>query len=317
MGVEQIIRDAFLRARQYKKDWTQWNATKRGVPPRYDYELEAIVEILDHQRWIHCHSYRQDEILALLRTLEEFNVTIGTLQHILEGYKVAPEMAAHGAMGSTFADWWAYKYEVIDAIPYNGKLMHKAGVVVSFNSDDRELGRHLNHEAAKAVKYGGVEPDEALKFVTLNPAKQLRIDQFVGSLEAGKHADFVIWSGDPLSVFSRCEQTWIDGRKYFDRQEDIASRSTLQQRRNTLIQKILESGEEMSQGGIGTKKEADLWPREDVFCHTHRHSNVCNHAGQQGRLQQLMDLINQEQREQQKQQGQLQKNAVQQNVEGA
>ncbi|MBL98253.1 MAG: amidohydrolase [Rhodopirellula sp.] len=317
MGVEQIIRDAFLRARQYKKDWTQWNATKRGVPPRYDYELEAIVEILDHQRWIHCHSYRQDEILALLRTLEEFNVTIGTLQHILEGYKVAPEMAAHGAMGSTFADWWAYKYEVIDAIPYNGKLMHKAGVVVSFNSDDRELGRHLNHEAAKAVKYGGVEPDEALKFVTLNPAKQLRIDQFVGSLEAGKHADFVIWSGDPLSVFSRCEQTWIDGRKYFDRQEDIASRSTLQQRRNTLIQKILESGEEMSQGGTGTKKEADLWPREDVFCHTHRHSNVCNHAGQQGRLQQLMDLINQEQREQQKQQGQLQKNAVQQNVEGA
>ena len=302
MGVEQIIRDAFVRARQYKKDWVQWNATKRGVPPRYDYEMEAIVEILDRQRWIHCHSYRQDEILALLRTLEDFNITIGTLQHILEGYKVANEMAAHGAMGSTFADWWAYKYEVIDAIPYNGKLMHKAGVVVSFNSDDRELGRHLNHEAAKAVKYGGVEPEEALKFVTLNPAKQLRIEKFVGSLEPGKHADFVIWSGDPLSVFSRCEQTWIDGRMYFNRAEDIASRSELKQRRDVLIQKILASGEAMVGASGMASKEADLWPREDVFCHTHRHSNQCTHAGQQGRLQQLMNLINQEQKQQLQQQ---------------
>ena len=300
MGVEQIIRDAFERGRQYKKDWTQWNATKKGVPPRYDYELEAIVEILEHKRWIHCHSYRQDEILALLRTLEEFNIQIGTLQHILEGYKVAEEMAAHGAMGSTFADWWAYKYEVIDAIPYNGKLMHKAGVVVSFNSDDDELGRHLNHEAAKAVRYGGVEPAEALKFVTLNPARQLRIDQFVGSLEPGKHADFVIWSGDPLSVFSRCEQTWIDGRKYFDRREDIASRVTLREQREILIQKILTSGEGMVGASTGPVKEAELWPREDLYCHTHRHTNSCLHAGQQnGRLQQLMEIINQEQIQQQ------------------
>lgn len=303
MGVEQIIRDAFVRARQYKKDWTQWDATKKGVPPRYDYELEAIVEILDHERWIHCHSYRQDEILALLRTLEEFNIQIGTLQHILEGYKVAEEMAAHGAMGSTFADWWAYKYEVIDAIPYNGKLMHKAGVVVSFNSDDRELGRHLNHEAAKAVRYGGVEAAEALKFVTLNPAKQLRIDQFVGSLERGKHADFVVWSGDPLSVFTRCEQTWIDGRKYFDRQDDIASRVTLKERREVLIQKILTSGEGMVGGSGGPTKAADLWPREDVFCRTHRHTNQCLHTQQQtGRIQQLMNIINQEQMDQLQQQ---------------
>ncbi len=303
MGVEQIIRDAFVRARQYKKDWTQWNATKKGVPPRFDYELEAIAEVLDHKRWIHCHSYRQDEILALLRTLEEFNVTVGTLQHILEGYKVAEEMAAHGAMGSTFADWWAYKYEVMDAIPYNGKLMHKAGIVVSFNSDDRELGRHLNHEAAKAVRYGGVSPAEALKFVTLNPAKQLRIEQFVGSLETGKHADFVIWSGDPLSVFSRCEQTWIDGRKYFDREEDIASRVMLKQRREALIQKILTSDETMLTESGDPVKESDLWPREDVFCRTHRHSNQCFHAGQQqSRLQQLMQLINQEQMEQLEQQ---------------
>ncbi|MCH2601010.1 MAG: amidohydrolase, partial [Pirellulales bacterium] len=303
MGVEQIIRDAFERARQYKKDWTQWNATKKGVAPRYDYELEAIVEILEHKRWIHCHSYRQDEILALLRTLEEFNVQIGTLQHILEGYKVAEEMAAHGAMGSTFADWWAYKYEVIDAIPYNGKLMHKAGVVVSFNSDDRELGRHLNHEAAKAVRYGGVPPAEALKFVTLNPAKQLRIEKFVGSLESGKHADFVIWSGDPLSVFSRCEQTWIDGRKYFDRQDDIASRVILRERRETLIQKILTSAEGMVGASTVPDKEANLWPREDVYCRTHRHNGQCFHAGQQeGRLQQLMNMINQEQMDQWQQQ---------------
>ena len=303
MGVEQIIRDAFERARQYKKDWNQWTATKKGVPPRYDYELEAIVEILEHKRWIHCHSYRQDEILALLRTLEEFNIQIGTLQHILEGYKVAEEMAAHGAMGSTFADWWAYKYEVIDAIPYNGKLMHKAGVVVSFNSDDRELGRHLNHEAAKAVRYGGVAPAEALKFVTLNPAKQLRIESLVGSLEPGKHADFVIWSGDPLSVFSRCEQTWIDGRKYFDRQDDITSRVTLRERRETLIQKILTSGEGMVIAPTAPDKEANLWPREDVYCRTHRHTGQCFHAGQQqGRLQQLMNMINQEQMDQSQQQ---------------
>ena len=212
-------------------------------------------------------------------------------------------MAAHGAMGSTFADWWAYKYEVIDAIPYNGKLMHKAGVVVSFNSDDRELGRHLNHEAAKAVRYGGVAPAEALKFVTLNPAKQLRIESLVGSLEPGKHADFVIWSGDPLSVFSRCEQTWIDGRKYFDRQDDITSRVTLRERRETLIQKILTSGEGMVGAPTAPDKEANLWPREDVYCRTHRHTGQCFHAGQQqGRLQQLMNMINQEQIDQSQQQ---------------
>jgi N-acetylglucosamine-6-phosphate deacetylase len=301
MGVEQIMQDAFVRARQYKKDHLQWNKTHRGLPPRVDLELEALQEILDGERWIHCHSYRQDEILALMRTLEHFNIQIGTFQHILEGYKVAKEMAQHGAMGSSFADWWAYKFEVYDAIPYNGAIMHNAGVVVSFNSDDSELGRHLNHEAAKAVKYGGVAPTEALKFVTLNPAKQLRISQYVGSLEAGKQADFVIWSGPPLSIFSRCEQTWIDGMKYFDRATDIAQRTTLLDRRSTLIQKILTSGEAMLGPTETNKSDIDLWPREDLFCAGHSHANGrCNHGAQiqQGRLQQLMQMINEEQRQQ-------------------
>jgi imidazolonepropionase-like amidohydrolase len=301
MGVEQIIHDAFVRAGQYKKDHLQWNKTQRGLPPRVDLELEALQQILDGNRWIHCHSYRQDEILTLMRTLEQFNIQIGTFQHILEGYKVAQEMAQHGAMGSSFADWWAYKLEVYDAIPYNGAIMHSAGVVVSFNSDDKELGRHLNHEAAKAVKYGGVAPAEALKFVTLNPAKQLRISQYVGSLETGKQADFVIWSGPPLSVFSRCEQTWIDGMKYFDRADDIAHRATILDRRSTLIQKVLASGEAMLGPDENNKSDVDLWPREDFFCAGHSHADGrCNHGTQiqQGRLQQLMQMINEEQRQQ-------------------
>jgi N-acetylglucosamine-6-phosphate deacetylase len=271
MGVEQLIRDAFAAAREYAARQKAWEQDRRGLPPRRDLELDALVEVLEGRRWIHCHSYRQDEILALIRILDEQGVTIGTFQHILEGYKVADALRKHGAMGSAFSDWWAYKLEVFDAIPYAGALMHQQGVVVSFNSDDAELGRHLNQEAAKAVKYGGVPPEEALKFVTLNPARQLRIDQYVGSLEPGKHADFVVWSGPPLSNFTRCEQTWIDGRKYFDRVEDIAARKTLQEMRNTLIQKVLASGEEMRPEGEGDGDPAALWPREDLFCHGHQH----------------------------------------------
>ena len=233
--------------------------------------MEAIAEIVEGSRWIHCHSYRQDEILALIRTLDDFDITIGTFQQILEGYKVADAMAKHGAMGSAFSDWWAYKFEVYDAIPYAGALMHNAGVVVSFNSDDRELARHLNHEAAKAVKYGGVAAAESLKFVTLNPAKQLRIDKHVGSLERGKDADLVVWSGSPLSIFSRCEQTWIDGRKYFDLQDDKAARTQEAKIRNTLIQKILDSGEKMKSDDEMSKEESELWPRDDLFCHGHDH----------------------------------------------
>ena len=266
MGVEQIIGDAFAAATDYQKAWDRWNQNHEGLPPRRDLELEALSETLQQRRWIHCHSYRQDEILALLRVCEQHNVKVGSLQHILEGYKVADAIARHGATSSSFSDWWAYKYEVIDAIPYNGAMMHKLGIVVSFNSDDAELGRHLNHEAAKALKYGGVEPVEALKFVTLNPAKQLRIDQYVGSLEAGKHADFVIWNTSPLSVMSRCEQTWIDGRKYFDREEDRALRTEQSKMRTDLIRKVLESGQSMQRPEDDRPEESELWPRYDEFC---------------------------------------------------
>ena len=266
MGVEQIIRDAFAAAIDYQKAHDRWNQDHAGLPPRRDLELEAIAEIVAGKRWIHCHSYRQDEILGLIRVCDEYKITIGSLQHILEGYKVADVMARHGATGSSFSDWWAYKYEVIDAIPYNGALMHRQGIVVSFNSDDAELARHLNHEAAKAVKYGGVPPEEALKFVTLNPARQLRIDQWVGSLEAGKHADFVVWSGPPLSVTSRCRQTWVDGRKYFDRQADSQAREEQLKMRAALIRKVLESGEAMQRPGERQPDDSELWPRTDEFC---------------------------------------------------
>lgn len=267
MGVEQIVRDQFAAALEYEKAWLDWKQTGRGLPPRRDLQSETILEILRGQRWVHCHSYRQDEILAFLRLLEDYDVRVGSLQHILEGYKVAEALAAHGAMASSFSDWWAYKFEVFDAIPHNGALLHQQGVVVSFNSDDDELARHLNHEAAKAVKYGGVKPEEALKFVTLNPAKQLRIDQYVGSIEVGKQADLVLWSSSPLSTMSRCEQTWIDGRKYFDRQEDLAKRSVTSELRNQLVQKVLDSGEETLGAGERPENPAGEWVRHDEFCH--------------------------------------------------
>ncbi|MFH1268248.1 MAG: amidohydrolase family protein, partial [Planctomycetota bacterium] len=243
MGVVEIIHDAFQAAEEYRTRWDEWRRTHRGLPPRRDLELDALVEVLEHRCWVHCHAYRQDEITAVLQTLDRFGVRMAALQHILEGYKVADVMVRYGAGGSAFSDWWAYKFEVYDAIPHNGVLMHRAGVVVSFNSDDRELARHLNQEAAKAVKYGGLSPEEALEFVTINPAKQLRIDQHVGSLTPGKHADLVVWSGPPLSNFSRPEQTWIDGRKYFDLKEDQAARKQAAEQRALLVQKILASGQ--------------------------------------------------------------------------
>ncbi len=273
MGVEQIIRDRFEAAKLYSRKRSEWANSPRGLPPRRDLELDALAEVLDGKRWIHCHSYRQDEILAFLKTLDDFSVRVGTLQHILEGYKVADAMAKHGATGSSFSDWWAYKFEVLDAIPFNGALMHRAGVIVSFNSDDRELARHLNHEAAKAIKYGGVAPEEALKFVTLNPAKQLRIDQWVGSLEKGKQADFVVWSGSPLSTLSRCEQTWIDGRKYFDRQDDILNRKQSDELRLHLVSKILKSGEKMASDSSDSNDPSLWWVRYDEFCHQHDHDH--------------------------------------------
>ncbi|HEV3021467.1 MAG TPA: amidohydrolase family protein, partial [Pirellulales bacterium] len=267
MGVEQIVRDAFQAARDYRRRHDAWQEKPAGLPPRTDLELEALAEVLAGERLIHCHSYRQDEILALLRTCEDFGVKIATLQHILEGYKVADAIAKHGAGGSSFSDWWAFKFEVYDAIAYNGALMHRAGIVVSFNSDDAELARRLNTEAAKAVKYGGVPEQEALKFVTLNPAKQLGIDRWVGSIEVDKDADLALWNGPPHSTYTRCEQTWIDGRKYFDRETDRQLRSAAAKMRAALIQRILASGEPTA-GADDDRRER--WPREDVFCpHDH------------------------------------------------
>jgi N-acetylglucosamine-6-phosphate deacetylase len=277
MGVEQLFRDRFNAAIDYDRSWKQWNQSRTGLPPRRDLELEAIAEILRGERWIHCHSYRQDEILAFLRVLEDYHVTIGSLQHILEGYKIAEALAKHGATASSFSDWWNYKFEVLDAIPFNGAIMHKQGIVVSFNSDDAELGRHMNHEAAKAIKYGNVEPMEALKFVTLNPAKQLRIDNRVGSLEIGKDADIAVWNGSPLSTLARCEQTWIDGRKYFDRQWDRETRLRDTKLFQSLVQKILDSGEASGTRSPLADDPSRLWPHHDEFCHHHHDDDDDHH----------------------------------------
>lgn len=280
MGVEQIIRDQLLAAREYQSKWQRWQRGQRdSLPPRRDLQLDAIVEIQNGERWIHCHSYRQDEINATLDVLEEFGIRIGTLQHVLEGYKVADRMAKHGAMGSTFSDWWAYKFEVFDAIPHNGALMHDQGIVVSFNSDDPELGRRLNTEAAKATKYGSVPAEQALKFVTLNPAKQLRIDQYVGSLQVGKHADLVVWSGPPLSTLSRCEQTWIDGRQYFSIETDQKMRVRDQAIRARLIQKALASDEKSESDNKQDPVEEDRWLRHDIYCNAHGDAEY-DHRGQ-------------------------------------
>ncbi|MDP6456471.1 MAG: amidohydrolase family protein [Candidatus Marinimicrobia bacterium] len=252
MGVEQIIRDAFTAAREYQRKFDEHGGGKskslKKIPPRRDLELEALAEILRGERLVHSHSYRQDEILMLVRVAEDFGFRIGTFQHVLEGYKMAEALADHGAGGSTFTDWWGYKFEVIDAIPFNGALMQKVGVTTSYNSDDSELARRMNTEAAKAVKYGGISEEDALKFVTINPAVQLGIDEWVGSLEEGKDADFVIWSESPLSTFAVCEQTWIEGRNYFNLVKDQQMREEASRERNELIQKILAS-EDKSPGG--------------------------------------------------------------------
>jgi imidazolonepropionase-like amidohydrolase len=243
MGVMESIRERFIAARDYMQEWERYSAlsTKEKqqiAPPRRDLQLDAMAEILRGKRLVHSHSYRQDEILALIRLADEFDFTIGTFQHVLEGYKVADELAAHGAGASTFSDWWAYKLEAYDAIPFNGALMHDRDVLVSFNSDSGELARRMNLEAAKAIKYGGVDPIEALNFVTLNAAKQLKIEARVGSLEAGKDADIVIWSGDPLSTYSIAEQTWVDGVKRFDRGADLIRRDEIAQLRAELIERV-------------------------------------------------------------------------------
>ncbi|MGA8223630.1 MAG: amidohydrolase, partial [Candidatus Acidiferrales bacterium] len=201
LGVEEVIRQAFIEAREYKKKWDDYAQRKVAgeqnlIPPRRDEKLKPLVEVLEGKRYVHAHCYRADEILMLLRVANEFGFKVRTLQHVLEGYKVADEMAAAGAGGSTFSDWWAYKMEAYDAIPYNAALMQERGVIVSINSDSAEEARHLNQEAAKSMKFGGLSPNEALKLITLNPAIQLGIDNRVGSIDVGKDADLVIYNHD-------------------------------------------------------------------------------------------------------------------------
>jgi len=242
MGVEETIRAAFTEARDYKNAWDAYNKKVAGgekilTPPRRDLRLDPLVEVLEGKRYVHSHCYREDEILMLLRVAREFGFKVRTFQHILEGYKVADELAAAGVGASTFSDWWSYKVEAYDAIPYNAALMTKRGVVVSINSDDAEEATHLNQEAAKTIHYGGLSRDEALKLVTINPAIQLGIDKRVGSIEVGKDADLVIYNHDPLSAYAVVQKTLIDGRVYFDRQQDIAGRAVLEKEKKDLLDK--------------------------------------------------------------------------------
>jgi imidazolonepropionase-like amidohydrolase len=245
MGVEDTIREAFNQAKEYKAEWDAYDAkVARGehpIAPRRDLKLEALKEVLEGKRYVHAHCYRSDEILMLLRVADDYGFKIRTLQHVLEGYKVAPEILAHGAGASTFSDWWAYKIEAIDAIPYNAALMQKKGIVVSLNSDDAELMRHLNTEAAKAMKYGGVSENDALAMVTLNPARQLGIDQRVGSIEVGKDADLVIYDKYPLSDYAKVQKVLIDGTVYFDRDTAVTDAKSKAAEKQKLLDKIKQS----------------------------------------------------------------------------
>ena len=220
-GTEYVIRDAFSRARVYQKEWQEYDRRRKSGEdvsmPRRDLQLDPLVEILEGKRLVHSHTYRADETLMLIRLAEEMGFRIATFQHVLEGYKVADEMAKHGVGGSTFSDWWAYKVEAEDAIPYNAAIMHRRGVLVSINSDSAEHARRLNTEAAKSIHWGGLSEDQALALVTINPAKQLKIDSRVGSLEAGKDADVVIWNKHPLSTYAIVDRVYIDGQQYYDR----------------------------------------------------------------------------------------------------
>ncbi len=289
-GVETTIRDAFVAAKEYKAKLAAYNKLSKRqreqvAAPRIDYRLEALVEILDKQRFIHTHSYVASEILMLIELADDMGFNITTFTHILEGYKTAKEMAAHGASASTFADWWAFKMEVQDAIPTNACLMAEQGVNVSINSDDAGLQRRLNQEAAKSVMYCGMNEHEALKMITINPAMQLKIDQVTGSIKAGKQADFVLWNAHPLSVYSQAQQTWIDGTKYFDIKTDKQLQQQLEAEKAALIQKVLGAGEAAKAGDKDAyKQDEPEWHCDDqgdwwkIGSHLHGHGHHHNHS---------------------------------------
>jgi imidazolonepropionase-like amidohydrolase len=259
MGVEQVLIDAFVRAKDYKKAWDEYNAEKDKlvkakkpitglIMPRRDLELDALVEILDRKRFITCHSYVQSEITGLIDVADKAGFKVNTFTHILEGYKVADKMLKHGSNASTFSDWWAYKMEVEDAIPYNAAIMHKVGLNVAINSDDAEMARRLNQEAAKTMKYGDLTEEEAFKMVTLNPAKMLHVDDRVGSLKVGKDADVVVWSDNPLSIYAKSLYTIVDGVIYFDREKDEQMQKWVDVERTRLIKKM--NGEKRSGAAV-------------------------------------------------------------------
>jgi imidazolonepropionase-like amidohydrolase len=286
IGVETTIRDAFQAAKEYKAKLAAFNKLSKRqredvAPPRIDYRLQALVEILDKQRFIHTHSYVASEILMLMELADEVGFNITTFTHILEGYKTAKEMQAHGASASTFADWWAYKMEVQDAIPTNACLMAEQGVNVSINSDDAGLQRRLNQEAAKSVMYCGMAQHDALKMVTINPAMQLKIDSVTGSIKQGKQADFVLWNTSPLSVYSQAQQTWIDGTKYFDINTDKQLQQQLEAEKAALIQKVLSADDDAKAGDKdGFKQDEPEWHCEDqgdwwqISNHLHAHGHA-------------------------------------------
>lgn len=244
-GVNQIIDEKFQQAREYARRHAGRHG-RNAVPPRPDLEMEVLNAILEGRIDVHSHGYRADEFLALMDTAQRHGFTVKALHHVLEGYKVADEMAAHGVAGSTFSDWYGFKYEARDAIPYNAALMHERGVLTSLNSDNPELARRMNTEAAKTVRYGGLDEHDALKLVTANPARQLGLGDRIGRLAEGLDADLVIWNGPPLATTSRVDQTWIDGRLYFDREHDLEARQRWESERQALIAEVraVQSGSE-------------------------------------------------------------------------
>ena len=254
MGVEQVYVDEFTRAKEYKAA-----RALKGNNVRRDLELDAIVEILDGKRYITCHSYVQSELNMLMHVADSMGFKINTFTHVLEGYKVADKMVARGINGSTFSDWWAYKMEVAEAIPYNGAIMHNMGVNTAFNSDDEEMGRRLNQEAGKAVTYGKVSEEEALKFVTLNPAKMLHVDKWVGSIKPGKDADLVLWSADPLSIYAVAEKTYVDGIPYWDLDKDAAIQQAMKADEARIIQKMITAKNK----GAATQRPPGRRPRSE------------------------------------------------------
>lgn len=263
MGVEQVFYDAFYRARAYKAEWEAYNNHLTLVPPRRDLELDVLVEIMDSQRFVTCHSYVQSEINMLMHVADSMGFHINTFTHILEGYKVADKMKNHGVGGSTFSDWWAYKFEVNDAIPYNAKLMADQGVIVSINSDDAEMGRRLNQEAAKSIKYGGMSEEDALKMVTLNPAKLLHLDDRMGSIKVGKDADLVLWSDHPLSIQAKVQFTIVDGVILYEASTDQERNERNESERARIIAKMLNANENGEKTTPFIKK-----PRKHYHCDT-------------------------------------------------